>query len=551
MHPGSVAAFQLEANLRQALETHAFTLYFQPVFDLSSEGLVGFEALLRWHHPNHGLLLPQDFLEIAQECGLILPMGWQVLEQACAQLQTWQQRYQPRPPLSMGINLNPQQLLSPDLVPRLRHVLDQYAIEPLQLKLELSGVLESMSVEDLHRRLQRLKELGVTICLDRVSGLDLSTTDNEMLAAVVDEVKLDPALILCMESEASLEKVRTLVVAARRLNCQVGCAGIEDGPKLAQLRAFKCDQGQGWFFAKPCSAAEIETHWESHNIHRDEFSSSLNAPAIILNSETQQSQLSLFGRQSWTIGRSTDSAIVLPDRWVSRYHAELQCMSNGDVYFVDLGSGNGSFVNEQRVTMPVLLKGGDRLMVGQTHLEFFMPSNVSAIDETPSGGLPSPKTVLMMQSSKLQGEVWREALTSQGLSLIWLQPNVDLVQLLEQRTKTHQPLPDLLLLDMTVIKPNPYSFCRWCGQEYQDLQIILTSGSRTHVPASERQWAINQGAKDLLSAFPEHNIFGNMVDVVTKVRIVLSTLGMEPSEQTSLSEVLMSIRTSINRATLH
>jgi hypothetical protein len=111
-------------------------------------------------------------------------------------------------------------------------------------------------------------------------------------------------------------------------------------------------------------------------------------------------------------------------------------------------------------------------------------------------------------------------------------------------------LPDLLLLDMTTLRPNPYSFCRWCHAEYPQLKIILTSGTRIDVPPSERQWAIYQGALDLLSAFPEDNLFSNIVDITTKIRSVLNRLDAHPVSQQSLASALMSIQSIINRDTL-
>ncbi len=550
MHSFSRAAVEAESDVRQALERKEFEVYFQPILNLTTGSLTGFEALLRWQHPTKGLLHPTDFLSLTEENGLIVPLGWQVLESACKHLKKWQQKTPNGEDISVSVNLSVQQLRSPEVVSRVQTVLASTGVAAHCLKLELSHHILTGTHENLRLTLENLKAVGVQLCLDQFSSFEISPSLTALGGLAFDEIKLDPNLILTMGDENTLEVIRSLISLGHKFGCKVLTAGIETPQQLALLRAFKCDGGQGFWFYHVLSAAAIETRWDDFFVDQDEQYSAL-APAILMRTETQQSQLSLFGRQSWPIGRSTDCAIVLPDRWVSRYHADLQCLTNGDVYFVDLGSGNGSFINDERVLMPVQLKQGDRITVGQTNLEFIMPQNPPLSDTQLTTGLTSPKTVLMIQSSKIQGEVWREALTSQGISLIWLQPSVDLVQLLEHRNKISQPMPDLLLLDMTVIKPNPYSFCRWCSQEYDDLNIILTSGDRNHVPSSERQWAINQGAIDLLGAFPEQNIFSNMVEVVAKVKIVLNALGLDASDQGSLSQVLMSLKSSMNRATLH
>jgi CheY-like chemotaxis protein len=236
----------------------------------------------------------------------------------------------------------------------------------------------------------------------------------------------------------------------------------------------------------------------------------------------------------------------LLDRWVSRNHAEIQRLDNGDYYLVDLGSGNGSFVNGQRVSMPVRLKDGDVLTIGHTEVEF---QHLGGASITQLQGA-APKTVLMLQASQRQGEIWREALTSQGISVMPLDPDVDLQTFIEQRVRAEGTLPDLLLLDMTTLRPNPYSFCRWCHSEYPQFKIILTSGTRTEVPPSERQWAIYQGAVDLLPAFPDENLFANIVDIATKVRILLNAIEAQPISQQSLASALMSIQSVIGRDTI-
>jgi diguanylate cyclase (GGDEF)-like protein/PAS domain S-box-containing protein len=550
LHSPTFGVLQEETELRRALEEKEFRLHYQPIFDLPSETMVGVEALLRWEHPQRGLLEPAEFMAKAQGTGLITAMGWQYLREACQQVAQWQQERNESSKLFLSFNLAFQQLIAPDCQDRIAGILTESKLAPAQLHLDIAEESLLTLSENLVATLNGLRQLGVQLCLDHAGSPDGLPTQTELQALPLNSLKIDRAFVGAMDEDNHLEIIRAIIALGRKLNLMVIAVGIEMPPQLAQLRAYGCDSGQGYLFSHALSGDALVEEWDQFCQERSDMSSSLVAPSIVIRTENQQSQLSLFGRPAWTIGRSTESAIVLPDRWVSRNHAELQFMSTGEVYFVDLGSGNGSLINDERVKMPVLLHHGDHLTLGQTDLEFILPHRGGGNSADIESEAP-PKTVLMMQSSKLQGEIWREALTSQGISLIWLQPTIDLVQLLDQRSKSDQPLPDLLLLDMTVIKPNPYSFCRWSNQVYPNLKIMLTSGSRPHVPPSERQWAINQGAKDLLSAFPEQNIFANMVEVATKVRIVLAALDLEPTEQNSLSEVLMSIKTTINRETLH
>jgi CheY-like chemotaxis protein len=154
------------------------------------------------------------------------------------------------------------------------------------------------------------------------------------------------------------------------------------------------------------------------------------------------------------------------------------------------------------------------------------------------------KSVLLIQASQVQEDIWRSVLASQGIALTILTTEVNLREVIEQRQQNNEPLPDLLLLDMTVLKPNPYSFCRWCYQHYPQLKIILTSGTRTDVPHSERQWAIHQGAVDLFSAFPEDRLFSGVMDVTTKVRMVLKILNWPVVSQQALTSVLLGMQSS-------
>lgn len=239
-------------------------------------------------------------------------------------------------------------------------------------------------------------------------------------------------------------------------------------------------------------------------------------PLLIIQTESQTRRLPLVGTDFWTIGRSQDNLIVLPDRQVSRRHAVLSRNQTGDFCLLDLDSRNGSFVNEQRISFPIILRNGDHLAMGQTKLKLHAPS------ETLLTQLSSyTKTILMTQSTKTQGELWHTALTSRGISVSWEPSTTNLTQAVNHIEESGQKLPDLLLLDIRTLKPSPYVFCRWLRKHYPDLKIVLTSAT---VSPARRQWVIDQGAVDLLPGFQAENSLTDIVAAAEYIKSILQDL---------------------------
>ncbi|PZD71793.1 Glycogen accumulation regulator GarA [Acaryochloris thomasi RCC1774] len=259
-------------------------------------------------------------------------------------------------------------------------------------------------------------------------------------------------------------------------------------------------------------------------------------PQLIIHNATGASIISLEDQDVWTVGRGPENDIILDEHTVSRHHAKIQHQGPGEYRVADVGSGNGSFVNGKRIVMSHILQHGDRLTMGRIQLEF----QGSRLEEA----LPSPprKTILMLHSSALQSKVWQEVLTSQGVAVAHLNPSTNLSNLLTHRAAS-QDLPDLLLLDMTGIRDNPYHFCRWCRDTYPQIKVVLMSGKRTEVSDSERKWAIHQGAIDLLAGFPEPQLFNNLIVVTTKVKSVLQILDWPEIQQQKLLDALLAIQT--------
>ncbi len=560
MHAHTLEQLELETDLHRAIERQELKVYYQPIYTLPQQKLAGFEALLRWDHPKRGLLTPADFLAIAEETGLMVNIGGWVLRAACKQLQQWQQDYHLPPHIFMSVNLSSQELAAVDFVEQVQETLTNLQLNPSCLMLEIdesvlaqevegtAGAIQPVSLERSPKlaKLKLLKDIGTQLCLDEFGRRFSAFGDFSRFP--LNTLKIDRALVGEMHQGKNLELVRSILALGHKLKLKVIAEGIENEPQIAQLQSLKCNYGQGHFFGLAAPPQDLNTLLEERFLTDSPPMALLSpvTPILIIRTPTNYAHIPLAGGKSWSMGRSVDSAVVLTDRWVSRNHAEIQQMDNGEYYLVDLGSGNGSFVNGQRVTMPVHLKDTDLLTIGRTEIEFqFQEPGLSTQIQD-----DSVKTVLMVQAAQKQGDIWREALSSQNISLVCVNAEVDLQQLIQKRVEMGESLPDLLLLDMTTLRPNPYSFCRWCHAQYPQLKIILTSGTRTDVPPSERQWAIYQGALDLLSAFPEDNLFSNIVDITTKIRSVLNRLDSHPISQQSLASALMSIQSIINRDTL-
>jgi pSer/pThr/pTyr-binding forkhead associated (FHA) protein len=254
---------------------------------------------------------------------------------------------------------------------------------------------------------------------------------------------------------------------------------------------------------------------------------------------------SLVGKKFWTIGSSTDCKIVFIDDQLSSQHALLLATTNREIYFCDLQSINGSFVNNRPISHPVLLRHGDRLKIGPIELEFQYSG------EIPLAQLPAAqKTVLLVQASDSQDEIWRTLLKTCGVS-IHAESYIDQTpsQMLETLLEHLDPKPDLIVADLEALKPNPYEFCRWCRVQYPDLKIILTSGNRADIFSSEQRWVRQQGAVDLLPGFSQESFFSlSLSDVIARFECFLQALDLPASQVSSLEPMLRSLMYRLSAA---
>ena len=241
--------------LRQALERGELSVHYQPVIDLGSGAIVSAEALLRWNHAGRGPISPAEFIPLAEESGLIVPLGAWVLEQACAQLVEWQ-RFSPG--MSVAVNLSVQQVLAADIVDRVAAVLESTGIPPACLCLELTESLFMGDVDYFQKTLARFKDLGVQLSLDDF-GTGFSSL-SYLSRFPFDIVKIDRAFVRGLGvTPEDTALVAAILSMAEALNLSVTAEGIEDAQQLAALRELSCDRVQGFYLARPMPAAAMLT----------------------------------------------------------------------------------------------------------------------------------------------------------------------------------------------------------------------------------------------------------------------------------------------------
>ncbi len=237
--------------LHQAIERLEFKLHFQPQIDLAGGQVIGAEALLRWTHPELGFVPPAQFIPVAEESGLIVPIGEWVLHEACRQAAAWQ--VPGRPPLSVAVNISAVQFARGDLEDTVRRALAASGLAPELLELELTESILIRNVDSVLATVMRLKRLGVALSIDDFGTGYSSLTYLKRFA--VDKLKIDQSFIRDLVSDAdSAAIVRAIVQMAQSLNLKTVAEGIEDDGALAHLRAIGCDQGQGYGIARPMPA---------------------------------------------------------------------------------------------------------------------------------------------------------------------------------------------------------------------------------------------------------------------------------------------------------
>jgi diguanylate cyclase (GGDEF)-like protein/PAS domain S-box-containing protein len=256
MHTSAASRLRMEIDLRQASVREELRLYFQPIISLRTGKISGFEALLRWQHPDRGLVAPDDFIPLAEETKLILPIGLWVIRSAAEQVKRWQKAFWMNPPLSISVNLSCRQFLSQDLVYQVERTLLETGLDPHCLKMEITESAIMEHVESVSSTLARLKALGVKLAMDDF-GKGYSSL-SYLHDFPFDTLKIDRSFISRIGvGGENTEIVRTIVSLANGLGLDVVAEGVETESQAAQLRALGCQYGQGYLFARPLPAESV------------------------------------------------------------------------------------------------------------------------------------------------------------------------------------------------------------------------------------------------------------------------------------------------------
>ena len=251
----AVERLALEADLRRAIERGEFRLVYQPKVELATGRIVGVEALARWLHPERGVVPPAAFIPLAEETGLILPLGQWVLAEACRQARAWQRAFPGAESLMMSVNLSIRQFQHPALVADVARVLAETGLEPGRLVLEITESVVTDDALATIATLRRLKELGVQLAIDDF-GTGYSSL-SYLKSFPVDILKIDKSFINGSEEAGGLAILSAVIGLARALGLTVVAEGVEKAEQLAQLRALEAELGQGYYFSKPLAADAI------------------------------------------------------------------------------------------------------------------------------------------------------------------------------------------------------------------------------------------------------------------------------------------------------
>jgi len=267
MHQEAIESVIIENDLRNAIAENKLTLHYQPILKTGSENLEGFEALVRWIHPTHGLLSPGKFIPLAEETGLIVPLGRWVISEACQQIKRWNEISSNFRDLTVSINVSSKQFMQQDFIEYIASVLTQYNCNPSQLKIELTETVLMDYAESSIEKMNILKKMGIQLIIDDF-GTGYSSL-SYLNRFPIDGLKIDRSFISNMNgSDEDMEIVKTMLSLASHLNLNVVAEGVEEKGQLSVLKALSCESVQGFYFSKPLEekfATELIKHKDQTN----------------------------------------------------------------------------------------------------------------------------------------------------------------------------------------------------------------------------------------------------------------------------------------------
>ena len=265
MHMHAIQRLELENDLRQALKLNQFALFYQPIIRLIDGQLEGFEALIRWQHPTKGLISPNDFIPIAEETGLIIPLGKWILNKACHQLSIWQNKFSHSPLINISINITVNQLKCPNFLATIDRILSQNKIPGSSIKLEITESMLMQDSEKVMNLLSQIQARQIKLCIDDF-GTGFSSL-SYLPRFPIDILKIDRSFVSFMDcDENNFEVVRTIISLAHTLGIKVVSEGIETITQLEQLQSLGSEFGQGYLFSRPLNAESAELMISSNTV---------------------------------------------------------------------------------------------------------------------------------------------------------------------------------------------------------------------------------------------------------------------------------------------
>jgi diguanylate cyclase (GGDEF)-like protein len=284
MHARAVSRLQLESDLRQAVELKQFCVYYQPIVCLQSGRLAGFEALVRWNHPRHGLVSPADFIPVAEETGLIVPIGEWVLHEACRHIREAQKIFPSHRSLSLSVNLSARQVAQTDLLDRIKEALAISKLNAHCLKLEITESVVMENAEAAALMFKQLRALGVQLSIDDF-GTGYSSL-SYLHRFPLNYLKIDRSFVSRLTTDNDNAIVRTISTLARNLGMEVIAEGIETEEQYQQLKMLGCEFGQGFLFSHPVNDEGV-LRLLAQDVHRDED------PELALNPATAEEDVAV------------------------------------------------------------------------------------------------------------------------------------------------------------------------------------------------------------------------------------------------------------------
>jgi len=284
LHKKALHLLQRETDLRKSIHRNEFENHYQPIVDLQTSSLVGFEALIRWNHPQLGLIYPGSFISIAEETGLIVPITQLIAEQACQDLCYWQNLLKDQLKLTMNINISSKHFLSPTLLDDIKEILDKTGMPPEQLKLEITETALMEDADETIRLVHRLKDFGLKLVIDDFGTGYSSLSYLQRLP--IDTLKVDRSFVSRIQTEPDGNRniVEAIISLAHRLDMIVVAEGVETEEQFGILLDMKCQFGQGYLFSRPLSKPKVDKLIENMvQFYQENTEENFPLPAMLSN----------------------------------------------------------------------------------------------------------------------------------------------------------------------------------------------------------------------------------------------------------------------------